>query len=524
MLQSRDDVATLLGVSPGYLRVVLRDARRYSVFHIPKKKGGTREIAAPTKPILALQQKLLRFFERMYAGRYSAHGFIKNKSIKTNAQRHVKARIVLNLDLLDFFPSINFGRIRGILRSKPYRLGAEASRIIADLCCRNRTLPQGAPTSPILSNMICAKLDSELKALAKKYHCVYTRYADDLTFSTPASTLPAAIAHLPTEADNQLRLGDDLLQIIRLNGFSINHNKVRLRTRHQRQEVTGLTVNKFPNVQRRFVRQVRSMLHAWQKFGYYAAEREFIAKFDRRSRKRPLSFKRVLKGKIDFIGHIRGDTDPLYWRLLRWYAHLDNDFPLKEPAHFIEFDTTEIKKALWVLSDQVSGAQCTGFMLRGFGLVTCDHGIADPTKMYAFQSRDPLRREYPVSVISRDQKLDLAVLELPMRFSKELGLGDDSVMQQLDRIRLLGFPQHHDGADVSISEGHIVHEYKFENLRRFHISSPIIQGNSGGPVLNSRNQVIGVAIKGGPGELNAVVPIRYLMHLTNIGKQREART
>jgi S1-C subfamily serine protease len=77
----------------------------------------------------------------------------------------------------------------------------------------------------------------------------------------------------------------------------------------------------------------------------------------------------------------------------------------------------------------------------------------------------------------------------------------------------LGFPQHHDGADVSIHEGHLVHEYKFEGMRRFHISPTVIQGNSGGPVLNSRNQVVGVAIKGGPGELNAVVPISYLFHL-----------
>lgn len=310
-----------------------------------------------------------------------------------------------------------------------------------------------------------------------------------------------------------MHLGDELIDIIRLNGFSIQDKKVRLTNRHQRHEVTGLTVNKFPNVQRRFVRQVRAMLHAWKKYGYAKAQSEFIAKYDRRPRPHPSSFARVVKGKIDFVGQVRGNSDPLYWRLLRQYAALDGNFALKEPPNFVEFDIEEIKKAVWVLIDKSTLAQSTAFMLKGSGLVTCEHGIKDPTQMYAFRSRDPLKTEYQVAVLSKDQKLDLAVLKPSFGKSKELGFGDDSIVKQLDPIRLVGFPQHHDGADVSIHEGHLVNEYEFEKLRRFHISPTIIQGNSGGPVLSAGNQVIGVAIKGGPGELNAVVPISYLFHL-----------
>jgi S1-C subfamily serine protease len=260
------------------------------------------------------------------------------------------------------------------------------------------------------------------------------------------------------------------------------------------------------------------MLHAWRKFGYDRAEKEFHLRYDKRQRSHKPSFARVVKGKIEFVGQIRGATNPLYWRLLRQYASLDSNFVLREPTSFVEFDIAEIKKALWVLVDKSTQAQGTAFMLRGFGLVTCDHAIQDAGEIYAFQSRDPMRTEHHVRVRAQDQRLDLAILDPPVPLSKDLRMGDDSAMRQLDPIRLLGFPQHHDGADVSINEGQIVHEYRFENMRRFHISPTIIQGNSGGPVLNSQNQVVGVAIKGGPGELNAVVPISYLMHLPNAGR------
>jgi RNA-directed DNA polymerase len=516
--KSINDLAAFLGVSVNYLKYAVQCQKHYTVFFLPKKAGGVREIAAPSSPIRALQEQFLRRLEYLYRGRAPVYGFTKGKSIKLNAGKHVKSQFILNLDLKDFFPLIHFGRIRGMLMAKPYFFGADASRVAADLCCHNGALPQGAPTSPILSNMICAKLDSELKALSRKYNCIYTRYADDITFSTKARRFPAPLAKVPTETDNELRLGDELLATINGNGFVINEKKIRLTNSHQRHEVTGLTVNKFPNVQRRFVRQVRAMLHAWKKFGYDLAEKEFHQRYEKRQRLRKPSFARVVKGKIEFIGNIRGATDPLYWRLLRQYAALDPTFVLREPASFVESDIAEIKKALWVLVDKSTQAQGTAFMLRGFGLVTCDHGIEDAGEIYALQSQDPLRTEYHVRVRQQDQKLDLAVLDAPLALSKDLRMGDDSAIRQLDPIRLLGFPQHHDGADVSIHEGHIVHEYRFENMRRFHISPTIIQGNSGGPVLNSQNQVVGVAIKGGPGELNAVVPISYLMHLPNAGR------
>ncbi len=214
-----------------------------------------------------------------------------------------------------------------------------------------------------------------------------------------------------------------------------------------------------------------------------------------------------------------GNTDPIYWRLLRQYADLyvrdvDSTYQLREPDEFVEYDFRELKKAIWVLVDKSTFQQSTAFFLKNVGLVTCDHAIGNPDSLFVFQSRDPLMTEYPVNVLSRDQKLDLAILEVPFQVPKYLLAGDDDVIKQRDLVRLLGFPQHHDGADVSISEGYVVHEYKFENIRRFHISASIIHGNSGGPVLNSENRVIGVAIKGGEEELNGVVPISYVFRLS----------
>jgi RNA-directed DNA polymerase len=189
---------------------------------------------------------------------------------------------------------------------KPYFWGKKAATSAANLCCRDTVLPQGAPTSPIIANMVCAKLDSELKTLAKKFHATYTRYADDITFSTMSQSFPKVLAVHAGELTRQVEVGDELRKIIESNGFSVNTKKTRL-ARHERQEVTGLTTNRFPNVQRRFVRQIRAMIHAWRRHGLDKAQSEYWTKFDHRNRqgKRP-SFARVVRGKIEFVGSVRG--------------------------------------------------------------------------------------------------------------------------------------------------------------------------------------------------------------------------
>lgn len=320
-LNTPRDIATLLQIDLGRLVYHLYKtdlSTRYLTFDIPKKAGGFRTISSPATALKLIQKKLNQVLREVYPQKPQVHGFLRGKSIISNALSHTGQRLVLNVDLEDFFPSINFGRIRGMLMAVPYNRNSTVASVLANICCFNNQLPQGAPTSPIISNMICAKMDSQLLRLAKKEGCSYTRYADDLTFSTSQESFPDSIATIQTNREGKhLNLGNELADIIEGNGFRINRKKVRLQRSDARQVVTGLVTNQFPNVKREFARQIRAMLHAWQTFGLEAAGKEFHEKYYRKHRnpKRATSpFKKVLQGRIAFFGLVRGKSNPAYIR------------------------------------------------------------------------------------------------------------------------------------------------------------------------------------------------------------------
>lgn len=327
-LSSTADVADLLEIDEKQLTFILwrsRPGGRYSLFQIGKRRGGVREISAPNRSIKILQKKLSRVLKLVAKVRSSVHGFQCGRSIVTNAMQHLKQRWVLNVDLRDFFPSINFGRVRGLFMAKPYQVGERGATALAQLCCHEKRLPQGAPTSPVISNMVCAKLDGELKRISHQYGCRYTRYADDLTFSTSRSEFPSQLATL-TGNGPSATAGSVLVETIEaINGFQINHQKVRLQHRDRRQEVTGLVVNRRPNVRRRYTAQIRAMLHAWEAHGYDAAESEFRRKHDTKHRVFPTEnrlFEHVIRGRLAFLYQVRGPSDARYRQLRRWLAHL----------------------------------------------------------------------------------------------------------------------------------------------------------------------------------------------------------
>jgi RNA-directed DNA polymerase len=337
-LHTPQDVGDLLELPYRHLLYILYRGRHrypYRTFHIRKKSGGAREISAPHPTLQILQSKLNAVLQLVYRQKPSAHGFVAGRSIVSNAHPHVGRRFVLNVDLEDFFPSINFGRVRGTFMAKPYNLPPSVATVLAQICCYEGRLPQGAPTSPIASNMVCAKLDGELQGLAKTYRCTYTRYADDITFSTTLPKFPRQLATAATGLARQhLILGPELVSVIESNGFRVNASKQRLQFRDQHQEVTGLTVNRFPNVRRRLVRQVRAMIHAWTKYGLEGAEGEFRERYGRPSRRpgaEPPSFRRVLRGKLDFLKMVKGESDPAYRRFRRQLhaldPHLIDDLP-----------------------------------------------------------------------------------------------------------------------------------------------------------------------------------------------------
>ena len=348
-------IARLLGFDSSFLKYllyVMPEEKRYVQFEIPKRTGSKRQISAPIAPLKEMQQRLNFVLQAVYEPKSTIHGFTIARSIVTNAQFHVQKPFVFNIDLEDFFPSINFGRVRGMFMARPYNCNPAVATVLAQICCWENQLPQGSPTSPIVSNMLCARLDDELQRLAREQGWVYTRYADDLTFSTfeapwrmnmvylqdrHKNPLPIAFANA-IQRRNQLRAhpGDELHRVIRSNGFEINRKKVRLQVNWQQQIVTGLVTNRFPNVPRTYVRQIRAMLHAWERFGHEAAEKEYYEKYSSKHHD-PLKshppFRQVVRGKIQFLGMVRGKTDKLYIRYWNQLVKLAPDYgpPLTFP-------------------------------------------------------------------------------------------------------------------------------------------------------------------------------------------------
>jgi RNA-directed DNA polymerase len=315
-LRKREDIAELLEISDYQLRYhlyIFPIEKAYKEFKIPKRSKGYRLIHAPRTSLKIIQRKLNQVLNCIYQTKPSTYGFTIGKSIIGNAEQHLQQKRVLNLDIKDFFPSINFGRVRGLFMAHPYNCPKEVATVLAQICCHENKLPQGAPTSPTISNMICARMDSQLQYMARKHRCIYTRYADDITFSTSKSHFSSLLTFYST-TEGKFVLGEYLREIIEQNGFSVNESKVRLRTQHQHQEVTGITVNEKLNVRRKYVRQIRAMLHAWEKYGLELAQEEFYRK--RKLEGSEISYRDVVKGKIEFLGNVKGEGDSIYVKFL----------------------------------------------------------------------------------------------------------------------------------------------------------------------------------------------------------------
>lgn len=338
-IASAADAARFLGVPLGRLARALYGAgedKRYRAFEIPKRTGGMRQISAPVGLVRECQGKLAPVLLEKYKAHPAAHGFLKERSILTNARQHVGQRWVLNIDLEDFFPSVNFGRVRGLFMAPPFQLGPAAASVFAQLCTYKNGLPQGAPTSPALSNFVAADLDRRLSRLARENGVRYSRYADDITFSTNHANFPPAIAvFAQAEAGGRLavRAGEALERAITAAGFSINAKKVRLQKRDQRQTVTGLNVNARANVSRRRIRRLRAMLHAWEKFGIERAGLEHFTRYRgllRPPRDVARAYRDVVYGQLAFLKMVRGGDDPVLLGLCAKLLQID-----PAPSRFI---------------------------------------------------------------------------------------------------------------------------------------------------------------------------------------------
>ena len=308
-----------------------KNEKRYRSFKIPKKNGKQRIISAPVKGLMSMLKALNIIFECLYTPSVAAMGFTMGRSIVDNAYPHVGMNYVLNLDLKDFFPSISQARIWARLQLKPFSFPREIANVAAGLCCmqsvdeagkKKGVLPQGAPTSPILTNAVCDKLDRRLIGLAKRFNVKYSRYADDITFSSMHSVYAA-------EGDFM----KELRRIIEEQNFSINEEKTRLQKRGSRQEVTGIIVCEKPNVTRNYIRDIRMLLHVWEKFGHERAYARFLPSYIANklgATPHTPSMEEVLRGKIMYVKMVKGEGSPVYKALCAQFnALMERDSEVK---------------------------------------------------------------------------------------------------------------------------------------------------------------------------------------------------
>ncbi|MBI3185272.1 MAG: RNA-directed DNA polymerase [Myxococcales bacterium] len=290
VLSTPADVAKALEVTVPELRWLCfhseaAERTHYRTFEVPKRSGGVRLLAAPKKKLAKAQGWVLRSILEKLPTEKPAHGFVKGRSIVSNAAAHLGRDVVVNLDLKDFFPTVTFPRIRGVFKKAGY--SPAVATVLALLCTESprreveyegrryfvavgpRALPQGACTSPALSNQVARKLDRRLRGRMAKLGFEYTRYADDLTFSAPPGKrekvgfLKAAVRHLVEEE-----------------GFTVHPEKGSVLSSSRRQRVTGIVVNRKLSVPREQVRRLRAILHQARKTGLAAQNREGRPNFE----------------------------------------------------------------------------------------------------------------------------------------------------------------------------------------------------------------------------------------------------
>ncbi|MFO0759432.1 MAG: reverse transcriptase family protein [Byssovorax sp.] len=290
VLSSPADLAHAMGLTIPALRFLCFHSEatahpHYAYFEVPKRSGGKRLLAAPQPRLAAAQAWVLHTILDKLPTEAEAHGFIKGRSTVTCAGPHVGRDLVVNLDLSDFFPTVGFGRVRGMFRKLGYSasvatllalLSTESPRVEVELdgvrtwvAVGPRALPQGACTSPAISNQIAKKLDRRLAGMSGKYGFAYTRYADDLTFSTP-----------PGKREGLAMFLARVRHIVEEEGFAINPKKGRVQRAAGRQTVTGIVVNRKPAVPREEVRKLRAILHHARTTGLEAQNREGLPHFE----------------------------------------------------------------------------------------------------------------------------------------------------------------------------------------------------------------------------------------------------
>jgi RNA-directed DNA polymerase len=303
---------------------------RYNEFKVAKKNGGERTIHAPSDKLKEILRTLNVIFQCLEQPSIHANGFVRNRSVVDNATKHVGSQYVYNIDLKDFFHSFDRNRVKLGFMSGEFGLNKEREPLaffLASLCTHRfeedgnvkYVLPQGAPTSPTITNLLCKPLDRRLNGLAKRFGAKYSRYADDITFSSQHNIF------------KKEEFQKELHRIIEEDqGLKINPKKTRLQKAGHSQSVTGLTVNEKVNVPSRYVKQLRMWLYYLERYGLEKAEplfRNDYIKDKGHVKNQKTSMVNVIEGKLNYLKMVKGETDPTYKKLLKRFETL---FPSKK--------------------------------------------------------------------------------------------------------------------------------------------------------------------------------------------------
>jgi hypothetical protein len=334
------------------------------------KKGKDRKINSPCYSLRFTQKRLLLYLGCVYKNFYlkedanysnpsyayipSTANLNNNRNILTNAKNHIGKKIVVNIDLENFFPSISEIKVLELFTNYPFHFNEELALFITKIVTFENTLPVGASTSPIISNFVANSLDEELKNIS---YLTYTRYSDDLTFSSSH--------YNKQEFHSLIKL---IKSVIENHGFKLNKNKFKISLSTDRQEVTGIVVNEKANVRRTYIREIRAIIHSVLKYGENHAAKKYAQKFVKQFIRAARGYYRMrfnyhlsdeiilnhlddrfynhffyysLRSKIGHIGYVKGKNDLIYKDLkekIDFFSPSIDTRRLIEPINLIKSD------------------------------------------------------------------------------------------------------------------------------------------------------------------------------------------
>lgn len=477
-----------------------QSSKCYTSFLLKKKSGGERFIVAPNKQLKYIQKRLSDILYGIYSPKKIATGFIKERSIATNALVHANKRVVLNIDIADFFNTIHFGRVLGIFSKPPFNFSYNIAVSITQLVCYNGMLPQGAPTSPIISNFVCRTLDNDLATLSHKYKILCTRYCDDITFSTKAKELPLSIAYL---YNGRVVIGEELNHIFEKNKFKLNYSKIRLQNLHSRQMVTGVVVNEKPNILNWKYRKFRTVLHytycnglkkGAEKNGYVMDGKPDEEKFNS-----------YLRGTINYYKMIMTVYSSKYQTLAEKYNELIGREIFPIPDSF----ETDIQNYIFIIEDLKTGYYGTAFLVKNVGLVTCLHNIfelktaidrnalenkiSNYVKVYLPSN---VNRTYLISLNAFRSMEDLLILNINIPTDRGFEIKECNFDSVKEGFISVGYPQYNRGDSPTILQGINISAKKYNYEQELYsVDKTFIVGSSGGPVFKD-GKVVGYIDRG----------------------------